>query len=301
MKTTLRRTLETLLTPRCDGADEWRDAVNRDLRHWTAADAAFLRVSDGSPTRLDPLVPELLDARDDYRDRGLRPHDPLARSWAPPGGFVIGTFTDLLGDRWSAAHPYAKDFLRPHRITGNVGAQITSEDGEHVEFSCFNWAGSRRGDVTDRTVRRLRAVGPALEAGLRVWLSARKVGGDFEARVDELADALLLCDARGRALHANSALARLAEGDPERHLLQDALHEVARDAAGLREADVHDLRRGAGERTFRTVRGLYRIAPVRAEGLLRGTVPDGVVLRVSRDAPPLRAARPTRRATPPDA
>lgn len=287
----LRRTLETLLAPLGSWgglADSWRDAVNRELRRWVETDCAFFRVSDGSPTRIDPLSQELLDARDAYREGGFRSLDPWAVRRVGPADVLVGSFRDLLGDDWRETSAYYRDFLHPHGITSYVGAQIGTDYGEHAVLSYFNMGKPEDEAVIARTRRRIHAVIPALKAGMEVWLTVRPRLDELGAMVDEVPEALLLCDENGRPVHANSALNRLLDADPEEARLRASLTELARDFSRGRAGDVHDLFSQAGEHTLHTSQGVYLVRPVVADERLRGgSVPEdeGVLLLVRRKHP----------------
>ncbi len=295
----LRRTLETLLSPlgkEGELTDSWRDEVNRTLRRWVGSDAAFFRISDRSPTRLDPLSQELLDARDAYRQGGYRSLDPWATQRVGPGEELVASFRRLLGDDWKRRSSYYLDYLEPRGVVNYVGAQVGSEFGEFVSLAFFDLRKPEDEAVIARRLRRVHAVLPALKAGLEVWLAMRSRGQPLRTMVDELPEALLLCDVAGRPVHANSAFSRLVGSDPETTRLRELLGEIARDFAMARVSDVQDLYPRAAARTVHTARGAYVVRPVVADGRVHGDDPEeegGVLLMVrQKHAPHLFRSAP---------
>lgn len=273
----LRRTLETLLSPlgrEGELTDTWRDEVNRCLRRWVGSDAAFFRVSDRSPTRLDPLSQELIDARDAYRHGGYRSLDPWATQRVGPDEELVASFRRLLGDDWKRRSTYYLDYLEPRGIVNYVGAQVGSEFGEFVSLAFFDMRKAEDEAVIARRLRRVHAILPALKAGVEVWLAVRSRGGEVHTTVDEVPEALLLCDVAGRPIHANSALSRMVGSDPEAPRLHELLGGIARDFALARASAVEDLYPRASAHTVHTARGAYVVRPVVADGRVQGEDPD---------------------------
>lgn len=264
-----RATLETLLAPLdADSLDEWRDAVNRHLRALTDADVVFFRLSDVSPSRVEPAS-AVEQPREHYRAefRGL---DPWARHMVRPGQARVDTYGSLArrDRRVQRVEEYNRRFLTPYGIHDYVGAQIGTGPDAHAHIGLFNLHRSRGPSHVEETAQRVRAVLPALQAGLAAWRSVRPWSTEFARVVDDLDDALLLCDESGRALHANPVLRRCLGADPQGHRIRDAMEQFARELARARASGAHELSAAARERQIVTPRGTYRVRSVAADGIL---------------------------------
>lgn len=295
--TLLRATLDTLLTPLDDEtADAWRDRVSAALNRWIGSDCTFFRVSDGSPTRMDPLD-GMVSIRDAYRAGGFRFDDPWAVRQVKGTGILAATFEDLLGEGWEASSRYFRELLVPHRIHDYLGVQVGTPDGGFVTLSTFNVGRPRGRSYLDDASRRIRAILPALKVGVATWHDVRPTLGHFGAMVDEVPRAALLLGSDGRVLHANSALTRLLDAEPDRRRFRAELEAVGRGIAAARNSDVLSLHSRAREYRLRTAAAEYVITPALANEMLRGDPRGGVVLAVQREgggAPPPRPHPRTR-------
>lgn len=80
---------------------------------------------------------------------------------------------------------------------------------------------------------------------------------DLLRLLDFLREGLLVCDATGRVVHANPALTRALEAEPERERLQGEMEALARCIAS--SAPDGDAAREAHAREVRTAQGVYRV------------------------------------------
>lgn len=279
--TPLRSTLIALLTAPGGALEDWRDRVCRALRAWVGSDAAFFRLSDGSPSRLDPLD-DLLRYRDAYRSGGFRRMDPWVTRRAARGGVAVGTFPELFGSRWRRRSTFVREFIEPQGIHDYIGLQVDTPDGDFVTLGLFNLRASRGPDFAREEAARLRAIVPALRVGIAAWSAHRRAAGATPVAVDETTTAALLLDDQGRVVHANSALARLLGPDPAQDRVTAEARALARDLARAATGDVYALLGLARERIVRTRAGLYRIRPSLDPALLRGDACGYVLLTLER-------------------
>ena len=69
---------------------------------------------------------------------------------------------------------------------------------------------------------------PAFRAGLDTLFRTRALRNEFTQLLDKVSDGFLLLDRQGRLLHQNSRLQSFLASDPESHLVERALHVIAR-------------------------------------------------------------------------
>lgn len=266
-------------------ADAWPDAVNAALLALLARDAAIFRLSDVRPAWVHP-APDVELARLEYRER-FRSADPWARQRTAPGEGIVQTADTLLGPRFRTSL-YYNEFLRPHRIHGYVGVQVGTTPGAHAHLGAFEVGGRARTDEALQA-RVLAALLPAFASGLRAWRTLAKDPAEAARSLDALGEALLLCDARGRTLHATPALVERLAPDPERERVQQALAAAAAQVASALREGPAALPQLTRERTLQTAHARYRVSVVRSDGWLPPGA--GVLLLVDGGAAPPAAER----------
>ncbi|HET7275298.1 MAG TPA: LuxR C-terminal-related transcriptional regulator [Longimicrobiaceae bacterium] len=275
--TVLRDTLETLLTPAGPDLDDWRDSVCQSFRNLIGADVVFFRLSDSGPSRIDPVGN--LECRDVYR-RHFRPLDPWLGYAVKPGETRIDSYEGVIGANRIRHDSYYNDFIKGYGLQDYIGVQIGTTPGAHAHLGVFNLERSRGTDYRADTLLRLRMVLAAYQSGLRVWITTRGQSDGIGQILDSLADPLLLCDAAGRVMHANTAMVTLLASDPASSDLRRVVEDAARDLARARTGSVGDLVSSTRAREITTSRGTYKIRSVVADSNL--TPFGGVLLIVDR-------------------
>lgn len=281
----LRTAMEALLAPfAAPDPDGWRDEVCRQVRALTGTDVVFFRLSNRGPSRIDPDGP--LPARDAYR-REFRDHDPWPRCTVAPGQARVDTLEELIGRTRLQHDTYYNEFVAPYGVHDYVGVQVGTSPRAHAHLGIFNSSPASNRERHRETLRRLRAVLPAFQAGLRAWVAASNHAPALGGVLDRLGDPLALCDASGRLVHANRALARLLVAEPTESLLRNGLERVAREFVSARSGAVETLLEAARASTVSTAMGSYRVRSVTVDPVLASR--DCVLLLVE---PPSRP-RPT--------
>jgi DNA-binding CsgD family transcriptional regulator/PAS domain-containing protein len=242
--------------------DQWRDAVNRQLRALLRADAAsFMLPECGGPLlRSDGLDSAVLAAyaeRYGALDTGLR----VRRRQL---GLEVWTRAMLWTRAETRRSEYFADFVTPHRLHDAVGISFDLPGGAFagVSFHHRSRGGTRFGA---RGLAILRLLRPAIKTAVAMHRMFVRRRGDLSCALDTLTEGVLLADLRGQVLHVNPSLGRILSADPERERVRRAIEQVRRSVgwrmrrlavpAGLAEGPLATVVRTAA--TSYHVRGVY--------------------------------------------
>lgn len=251
--------------------DEWRSSVNRAILELLGTEAAVFsmprpappasfsdELSQGQIARYDALR---MTGADGGSERALRELAALRL------GVRAMNQTCVIAGDWEGYHadPMVNEFYKPNHFLDVVGfLGVLPDDGVVVLETYHSRYGTPACD--DRAMALLGLLEPAFHAGIRSVAQLERDRAVLAQTLDTLRDGLVACDASGRVLHRNSALARAVAADPEGARIEAEIERMAR---GL--AEVCAGRRLASDprapivRELRTARGGYRV---------RGTLVD---------------------------
>lgn len=176
---------------------------------------------------------------------------------------------------------YYNDFCVRHRSRDSIGMSVSV--GTLLPAPASLVLHAERSDAFGtggREMALFRLLLPALKSGLSLGLQLAGRVHDLGAVLDHTEEGLVLFDARGRTLHANAALLRLLEVEPERERLCREMERLARSVPGVSTAKGRRSRAGPVDSPFRcmtrTGTADYYLRVGQVGRNLLGT--DGVVL-----------------------
>lgn len=212
------------------GTDGWRSAVNRELRALVGAEVATFVLPSVS---IGPLV---------YSDEADVPY-PEQLPPPLPGGITI--YQRLMADGVGTIHStysgdtrayyqswYHNEHMLPYGMSDLICLAVPLEGGGGVDAPFPASVQLMRGTgavmkFDDRELRLLRLLHPAFMAGAALCSRWHRHRTTFLRTIDALGQAVLVCDARGRALHQTPALAAALTADSEADTLRGALVRAA--------------------------------------------------------------------------
>jgi DNA-binding CsgD family transcriptional regulator len=294
-------TARTLLSPLDVPIDQWRADVLDCLTNLFGADAGgfMLPVGDGVSYTLRSLP-------DEFAQEYLETHDTsrsIAMLRALSGGaWSIRMLARLLAESKLDEFrddPMFRSFRDRYRFRDAIGYAITSDPPSQGAAAanrtpsgalliCFHERGGTDA-FGDHGLDILRLLTPALEAGVAGRMRDYRMRGALQVLFDDARDGLMVCNAQGRRLFANDALAEILEAEPEAALLLAAIERARRLPTTLIHADrpadvIGDVQDADSE--VRTAQGRYRIRVHLAGGELFEAGPN-VVISVQRLTPQL--------------
>ncbi|HEX7118603.1 MAG TPA: helix-turn-helix transcriptional regulator [Longimicrobiales bacterium] len=251
----LRRLLEVLNAPLdFEGSVEWRREVADAARALTGADSAAFALpwDEAQPIATFDIDPQSIQ---DFVERFAALDTGHLRRMEL--GLEVFGQSQVYPADFEETELY-RDFVLKYRIHHGVGVAVDDAEGS-VWFAVYRDRPDPRFEA--RTLPLLELALPAFKAGLATIRAMHRRQAGLAAMLDQLREPLLLCDAAGRPLHANTALVRALEADPERDVLRRALQTAADVLASLIRAPGKTRSPIAipGERTVRTRSDEYRV------------------------------------------
>jgi len=255
----LTELVETLHAPfDYPDVDAWRHAVNHHARLLLEAHkVVFMLPGAGhAPVYCQRLDPDGFQAYLDYYHRF-----DVAGGIALERNLPVASLVELHGRDEFYSSEYYNDFMRVWDCNHSVGL-VTPIDAEPG----FAYLGVLRDkyddppfDAHERAL--LRFLLPAFRAGITTYLRLAADRVLLGAVLDASQKRLLVCDGRGRPVHASAALERTLAADPERPAIERQMHELARVTSDLTRDSVSAAQGIArvGQRIVATLRGRYQL------------------------------------------
>lgn len=262
----LECSLRVLLSP-LDHAhlDDWRSAVNRNVKELLGADKATFVLPN-------PLVAALYSEEIDAR--GLEEYplrsEPLYHRlslWRRPielGVCSTATVWAPCLEEYLASE-YYNDFLVPLRAYDAVGLAVALEhptDAKAVANLFLHHENPSRRQFGERGLALLRLLFPAFKAGVETYRQLAEHRTSLVRMIDSLGEGVLLCDATGRVLHRNGALLRVLESETDAERLLGEMQGIAFSLCRLIQVPARGNRHesgGAVVREVRTATARYRL------------------------------------------
>lgn len=226
----------TLLSPlSASSVDEWRQAVNQDVRELFRSERTiFLLSQEAEPYYSDDeggvMLPGLLSYLEAFTHDGPRFRDPVINLWY---GLRHQRHVDVFD--WSvnahmiAEHGFAMDDspLVMEVLLGTgardfLGLYALRPETEAMLWLLYDRPGAE--PLGPATLMLLRALQPAFQAGLGVLANLHA----HRTALDLLDEPLVVFSVDGRELFRNAAVTRLLEPDPDREHVLAELHRLAR-------------------------------------------------------------------------
>lgn len=255
-----------------DDSAGWHGSVCEALRALVGADHVSL--FESGPTPVTHLSTQDESAVRDYLAHYVH-RDPVTSQIAARD-IECGCSWDVIAPRDFRRTEFYADYVQRHALYDGLGYRVESGPESHTWLT-FHFDREREEGEARRRAAMLRLLLPTFRAG--VQLERRLVDwrrGAFQ-QLDEQTDGLLLCGAGGRVLHANAALRRVLEAEPDRETVHDAMTSLARDVA----ARTADDPLPAATRQLRTAIGTYALVALPAGPFLAPAQVTVVLQRVS--------------------
>ena len=142
-------------------------------------------------------------------------------------GRSVSAFHHELAQWHSLAPEFRHDFLGRFHL--DAGGGMAHDVAAGAACWCAFYADSQPAEeFEERAVPILEVALPAFRAGLDTLFRTRALRNEFTQLLDQVSDGFLLLDRQGRFFHRNSSLQRALATDPESHLVESALHAIAR-------------------------------------------------------------------------
>jgi DNA-binding CsgD family transcriptional regulator len=231
------RAIQVLVSPfNAPSVDAWRSSVNRCLRELLNADSAgfLLPTPDGPYVYSDEHDPSALTRYPEMQPP-RRSDGRSIFSWGVELGAT--TLEELYGEDLPLylRSAYYNEFAGPNgahwTLTGVIS--LGSDTVPEVAGIQLWQADARASRFGGRELDLLRLVFPALRAGIEIQQRLVLHRRRLLSALDELGEALLVCDASGRVLHRTSALHDALAADPEAELLWAGMLAVANELGRL--------------------------------------------------------------------
>jgi DNA-binding CsgD family transcriptional regulator len=262
--------LGVLLAPLDEGSvDAWRSAVNRSLRALVEADSAAFLLPPTSGAAFAYSEELTTDQLEQLVER--RPADeaiPRARA----AGLEVWNQTRIIAGDWAAYHrdQTVNEYLKPNRLLDGVGFLV--EAPEVLTSGMVYLYRSDYGSELfgEKGLGLLELLLPAFKAGVRTCLRLAEHRTTLNRVLDDLGQALMVCNRDGQTVHCSPALLDLLAQDPERERVRGAMLWMAQSLPERKRPDLA-VRRTA-ELGIETPVARYRIRGSHlAQGLLGPT------------------------------
>lgn len=258
----LQSAIRTLLSPLDYGdPDEWRLESLRAARDLVGADVACFGLAlEGRPFfHVEPeqrAAVEALERRYASLDGGL---DARRREL----GLEVAHVSKLFDMDAYRRTEFWNDYIVPFRLFDTV--VLLSDVGPGGSPAGLIFHHDRPAPARpfgERELALLWLLLPAVKAGVAACVELQRNGDALTRAIDSMTDCALLCDGRGRVLHANPACVRTLECDPLPEKLLWVSRTIARGLASLLSRDGArrvDAAAEAVSRSVRTPAATYRL------------------------------------------
>jgi DNA-binding CsgD family transcriptional regulator len=305
-QTQFAETVRVLLSPLDTPLDQWRAEVLRHLTGLlrTEMGGFILPSEEAPPCTLHNLPDEF--AREYFEtfqpaDRGISVIQRMdSQVWSTR---MLAQVANLsIEDGWFRSPEY-REFYSRYRIQEGIGFVVPAADPPQLPggqklapggapvgavLTCFHDVFGTE-QLGERGLAMVRLLLPALEAGVSGRVRLAWVQNTLQGAFDIVRDGLLVCDADGRRLHANAALTRLLQSDPQSERIAAAIERVASTLCALlrmprKSEPAPEVEVASTE--VRTDRARYRVRGNLVEGGRYGAEP-AILIDVERLTPEL--------------
>jgi DNA-binding CsgD family transcriptional regulator len=211
--------------------DQWRSAVNHQLKELLSADSAgfLLPVSEGPMVYSEEHDPDALAAYPDVPPPDLADGTPIWAHAVRSGADTVANMYGCHYDRYLRSAYY-------NEYAGANGAHdpllaATSLGGMDARSAAIMHFWHARPDgrlFGDREITLLRLLFPAFRAGVETQVRWGAERTSLLNTLDALGHCALIADRSGRVLHLSSALEALLDAEPDAALLHAVILSVAR-------------------------------------------------------------------------
>ena len=194
----LERAISVALSPlEFPDVIRWGDALTAALCTLADAPAGAILLPEATPRWR--AVSRIADSVAHEAEWGL--HEEATERLREPGAeeLVLWVRDDLAADPARSGNPSA---------TGTLGLRVRIPSGS-VAAVCVH-RDLALGPVPYHVIAALRAIAPALRAGIAAWIGSIASRNNVARMLDTLADSAILFDVAGELVHANPAVERLA-------------------------------------------------------------------------------------------
>ena len=286
----LERALTTLLSPLdAPTLDDWRETANQSVCDLIGGDRALFGLPNPhhSPILGSGIDEPAVEAYATYyaaQDVGMQRQQEL--------GLQTWSVLMLLDSTEHRRTEIWNDWKAPNALWGATGITLEIE-GLPAGLVCYD-AVEEEG-LEERQLALLSLLKPAFVAGVRTYLRLADRRTDLLRSMDVLRDAVGLYDLEGRLLHANPALLRLLEAEPQAPRLAQEMEAGARrlgrlasrctkaNGNGLPSSGIGELEIGGHYRLTGTFLGRGQLGPEQAVMItvatLRPPPPSAATLR----------------------
>lgn len=219
--------------------DQWRSAVNHQLRELLHADSAgfLLPVSEGLMLHSEEHDPKELASYPDVVAPGMADGTPM---WEQMIMSRVDTLANLYGGDYHRylGSEYYNDYAGANGAHDTLFATMSvgGRDAKGMAGLHFWHANPDARLFGDREIALLRLLFPALQAGVEAQLRWGGQRQELLSTLDQMGQAALVCDFSGTLVHVTPGLEAVLQADAEaEHLrveLFTLMREVCRSAAG---------------------------------------------------------------------
>lgn len=216
--------------------DEWRSAVNRQLRALLNADSAgfLLPVTEGIALFSDEHDPAALAKYPELTPPGLSDGTPI---WARSVELGVTTLREGYGRDYESylETAYHNEFAAPNHAFDTLGAWCSlggADPSSAASLQLWHSHPTRR-CFGDREVMLLRALLPSFRAGVLAQVAWRGYSNDLLNTLDSLQQPALIADSSGRVVHETPSLGAALSTEPQREQLRVAMLNLLTDAAAV--------------------------------------------------------------------
>lgn len=242
--------------------DDWRSAVNRQLKSLLKADSAgfLLPVREGIALYSEEHDPAALSRYPELTPPALSDGTPI---WARSVELGVTTLREGYGQDYESylQTAYHNEFAAPNQAFDTLGAWCSlggSDPSSAASLQLWHSHPTRQ-CFGAREVMLLRLLLPAFHAGVLAQLAWSRYSAQLLHTLDSLEQPALVGDVLGEVVHQTPALAAVLEADLERERLKAAMLGILAEMGSLAGASGPIARPPATLRRVSTRTGQYRI------------------------------------------
>jgi DNA-binding CsgD family transcriptional regulator len=232
----ITQAIQLLISPLdYSSVDEWRLAVNRQLKEILRADSVgfLLPVDDALPLFSEEHDPVELARYQDYPPPPLVDGTPL---WARLAEARVGSLAEIYGANYHLYldSTYYQEYAGANGAhdTLTAAAPLGGTDAHSMAILHF-WHASPTGPLfTERDSAIVKLIYPAFRAGAETQMRWGTYRNELFRALDRLGQAVLVFDRNGRQVHQTGAVVTLLERDPHRDVIFNEVRAIV-NARGL--------------------------------------------------------------------
>jgi DNA-binding CsgD family transcriptional regulator len=242
--------------------DEWRSAVNRQLKTLLHADSAgfLLPMAEGIALYSDEHDPAALSRYPELTPPGLSDGTPI---WARSIELGVTTLREGYGQDYESylQTAYHNEFAAPNRAFDTLGAwcSLGGADASSAASLQLWHSHPTRQCFGAREVTLLRLLLPAFRAGVLAQLAWSSYSAQLLQTLDSLEQPALVGDISGRVVHQTPALRVALGADPEHDRLRAEMLDLLKDVGDLARTSAQLDYLPTVVRSVTTLTGRYRV------------------------------------------